>query len=467
MVWHIAKHALLENLRSLTFSISLLLFLAIFGISGFVFVGEYEQLAEDCSDNVNQSLEAVRKSCASLAQLASEKQALFQSPSPLQFLAEGASKDLPNLIKVSAYELDYPENRSRRNFMLPSFNATDWSFIIGTMLSFAAILFTYDAISGEKERGTLRLVLANAIPRATVLLGKFIGASISALLPLTVGMLLSLIVIVTSPSIVFAAGDWFRLAFGIALALIYLFCFTALGLLVSSRTSRSAVSLMILLLLWTFSIVVIPALSEVLARESFKLPTRREVRQQAADAVQAIWDSYPESLKIGYSMSGWSRENPKSAQGRDEAERRSYEASFRMLDRHLQQMLRQVRLKRSIARLSPTSTLMYASEAIAGTGIARLEQFYKDARMLKAQLLEFIRIEDLKDAESTHFIFNREHETISRKPVSFQHVPRLQQEAYQDMTFLRDAVWDIAVLVVLTIGFFLLAYVFFIRFDVS
>lgn len=463
MVWQIARHSLLENLRSLTFSISLLLFLTIFGISGFVFVGEYQQLAEDYSDNVNQSLEEVRRSCALLAQLASERQALFQSPSPLQFFAEGASGDLPNLIKVSAYELEYPENRSRRNFMLPGFNAVDWSFIVGTMLSFVAILFTYDAISGEKERSTLRLVLANAIPRAAVLLGKFIGASISASLPLMVGMLLSLTVIVTSSSIAFAANDWVKLAFGIALVLIYLFCFTALGLLVSSRTSRSAVSLMILLLVWTFSIIVIPALSEVLAGELFKLPTRREVEQQTADAVQAIWDSYPESLKIGYSMSGWSRENPKSAEGRDDAERRSYQTRFRILDRHLQQMLRQVKLKRNIARLSPTSTFMYASEAIAGTGIARFEQFYKGAKTFKAHLLEFIRTEDLKDPESTHFIFNREHETISRKPVSFRHVPRFEEEARRDMTFLKDAVWDIAVLVVLTIGFFLLAYVSFIR----
>lgn len=446
---------------------SLLLFLTIFGISGFVFVGEYEQLTEDYSANVNQSLEVVGKSCASLSQLASEKQALFQSPSPLQFFAEGASKDLPNLIKVSAYQLEYPENKSRRNFMLSSFNALDWSFIIGTMVSFVAILFTYDAICGEKERGTLRLMLANAIPRAAVLLGKFIGASISALLPLTVGMLLSLIFIVTSPSIILAANDWFKLVFGVALVLIYLFCFTALGLLVSSRTSRSVISLMILLLSWTFFVVVIPALSEVLAGEFFKLPTRREVKQQTADAVRAIWDSYPKSLKIGFSNVGWSRENPKSAQGRDDAERRSYERRVGMLNKHLQQMLRQVKLKRNIARLFPTSTFMYASEAIAGTGIARFEKFYADAKAFKAEFLEFIRAEDLKDPDSTHFIFNREHEAISYKPVPFRSVTRFHHKDSQSMESLRDATWDIGLLTLFSIGFFLFAYLSFLKYDVT
>jgi len=446
---------------------SLLLFLAIFGISGFVFVGEYEQLTEDYSANVNQSLEAVRESCESLFQLASEKQAIFQSPSPLQFFAEGTSKDQPNLIKVSAYELEYPENKSRRNFMLFSFNVLDWSFIVGTMVSFVAILFTYNAICGEKERGTLRLMLSNSIPRASVLLGKFIGASISTLLPLTVGMLLSLILIVTSPSIMLAGNDWLKLAFGVALVLVYLFCFTALGLFVSSRTSRSVISLMILLLSWTFFVVVIPAFSEVLARQFFKLPTQQEIEQQAADAVQAIWDSYPQSLEIGISYSGRSRENPKSAQGRDDAERRSYETRLGMLDKHLKQMLRQVKLKRNIARLSPTSTFIYASEAIAGTGIVKFEKFYADARAFKTEFLEFIRAEDKNDPDSTHFIFNREWETISYKPVSFGSVPKFRDQDTQSMESLGDASLDIGFLAIFSIGFFLFAYLSFLKYDVT
>lgn len=466
MIWHIAKHTLLINLRSLTFSISLLLFLTVFGISGFVFVGKYEQLIEDYSANVNQSLRSVRESCAHLSILASEKQALFISPSPLQFFAEGNSKVLPNLIKVSAYELEYPQNKSRRNFMLPDFNALDWSFIISTMVSFVAVLFTYNAVCGEKERGTLRLMLSNSVSRAEVLLGKFIGAYISVLLPLTVGMLLNLILIVSSPSITLTANHWFRLMFGSALVFIYLFCFTALGLFVSSRTSHSVISLMILLLLWTFFVVVIPALSEVSARQFFKLPTRREIERKTKDAVEAIWDSYPQSLMVGFSSPGWSRENPKSARGRDDAERRSYEKRCEMLDRHVQQMLRQVKLKRNIARISPTSTFTYASEAIAGTGIAQFEEFYADAKVYKDEFLEFIRAEDRKDPDSTHFIFNRQWETISHKSVQFRFVPRFNHKASQNTESLKNAFWDISLLMFFSMGFFLLAYLSFLKYDI-
>ena len=54
--------------------------------------------------------------------------------------------------------------------------AIDWVFIIGGLLSLMALLFTFDAFIGEKERGTLRLVMAQSLPRHTLLLGKFLGA---------------------------------------------------------------------------------------------------------------------------------------------------------------------------------------------------------------------------------------------------------------------------------------------------
>ena len=66
--------------------------------------------------------------------------------------------------------------------------------MIGYVLSLIAILFTFDSISGERERGTLRLMLANSIPRHTVLLGKFLGALISISAPLTLAVLMNLLI---------------------------------------------------------------------------------------------------------------------------------------------------------------------------------------------------------------------------------------------------------------------------------
>jgi hypothetical protein len=51
----------------------------------------------------------------------------------------------------------------------------DLMFIVKIVLSLFAILFTYDTIVGEKEKGTLKLALSNDVPRDRLILGKAIG----------------------------------------------------------------------------------------------------------------------------------------------------------------------------------------------------------------------------------------------------------------------------------------------------
>ena len=66
---------------------------------------------------------------------------------------------------------------------MPAYIKIDWGFVTAVLLSFMGILFTFDAISGEQERGTLRLMLANSISRNTVICGKFLGAFFSISIP--------------------------------------------------------------------------------------------------------------------------------------------------------------------------------------------------------------------------------------------------------------------------------------------
>ena len=135
----------------------------------------------------------------------------------------------------------------------------DWGFIIGYVLSLIALLFTFDAISHERERGTLRLMLANSIPRHTVLIGKFLGALISINIPFTLAVLVNLLMISTSSDVHLSAEAWARLGLIFFIALLYTSLFLALGLLVSARVQRSAVSLVILLLAWVTLVVFMPS----------------------------------------------------------------------------------------------------------------------------------------------------------------------------------------------------------------
>ncbi len=91
----------------------------------------------------------------------------FRRADPLQVFAGGVHNDVGRLasigrgrapVLVRSIYSDQP--------ILAVFRSLDLSFIVTVVLSLFAILFTYDAINGERRAGTLRLVFAHAVPRA-------------------------------------------------------------------------------------------------------------------------------------------------------------------------------------------------------------------------------------------------------------------------------------------------------------
>ena len=81
------------------------------------------------------------------------------------------------------WRMTYPSATPNLKNIDPDATKIDWAFVIGYVLSLIALLFTFDSVAGEREHGTLRLMLANPIPRHTVLIGKFLGAFISVNIP--------------------------------------------------------------------------------------------------------------------------------------------------------------------------------------------------------------------------------------------------------------------------------------------
>ena len=136
---------------------------------------------------------------------------LSKQPSKLAFCAQGSEDYLPTSVfgwsagwgsggptyKVSGlwrlmYDVSPPITAAD---IFPTFLKIDWVLIISIVLSFLALVFTFDAISGEVERGTLRLTLSNAVARGTVLAGKFLSILVSLGVVLLIGMLMNLLLL--------------------------------------------------------------------------------------------------------------------------------------------------------------------------------------------------------------------------------------------------------------------------------
>ena len=121
----IIKSEILEHILSWRFSLTFILVLLVMAVSGFVFTMKYEQMVADYSRNVNINYEQLRESSRKLADVANELQRLFRAPNPLEFVAAGHSKDLPNMFEVNIFKIEEPKNKRRSNFMLTSFTDVD------------------------------------------------------------------------------------------------------------------------------------------------------------------------------------------------------------------------------------------------------------------------------------------------------------------------------------------------------
>ncbi|MCY3724519.1 MAG: ABC transporter permease subunit [Candidatus Poribacteria bacterium] len=479
-MWHIAKREIYDNLNSLRFALTTVLLLALMVTNAVRHLREHpkhvQRYREAVAESLNHLTTRAEESLYTLAQYGPGN--LYKKPSPLHFCANGSEPILPDMVEVNkpvvfgtigtsdSYEekvvlhgiwtLSYPDANLQNKDVGPDVSQVDWGFIIGYVLSLLALLFTFDTISGERERGTLRLMLANSIPRHTVLIGKFLGALLSVSIPFILAVLVNLLLISTANTVHLTADAWARLGIIFCLALLYTSLFLALGLLVSTRVQRSAVSLMILLLTWVTFVVFMPSTLASIASSFSPAVSFDEFWQQRNPAQEDLWDKYGGRL--------WSEES-------DEETLRAksgfyidhVEKSERWQGERLKYRSSQVHRARAITSISPATLLQHLIEAFAGTGFDRHLQFVENTQRYARQFREFIVDTDRGDPESLHIIGVREG--MSQKSVSPAAVPRFADTLSLSKDLNARAI-EILLLVLFVVVLLSGAYLAFVRVEV-
>jgi ABC-type transport system involved in multi-copper enzyme maturation permease subunit len=192
-----------------------------------------------------------------------------QPPLPIYALVRGLSAD------TSLDEFDEDP--------LPvMFPLLDLVFIVAVLLSLAALILAYDTVCGEKEAGTLKLMLANGVGRARILLGKVIGLLVTLLVPFALSLVLGLLVIALNPDVGWRGTDWAATACVLAGAAVYVFLFLALGVFLSTRHLSASSSIMTALFAWVLLILVIPNLSPYLASLLSPAPSRIQTARETS-----------------------------------------------------------------------------------------------------------------------------------------------------------------------------------------
>ena len=142
------------------------------------------------------------------------------------------------------------QKRGSDNSFLSMFLTIDVVFIFKIILSALAILFAFNTISGEREDGTLKLVLSNAIPRDIIVLGKYLGGMLSLFPIVLISLIVALVIAFSSHVAAFDRNDISHIALIFAVSLLYVSTWYLLGLLLSIWTKSPATTLILSMVIW-------------------------------------------------------------------------------------------------------------------------------------------------------------------------------------------------------------------------
>jgi len=455
-----------HEILSLRFLITAVVIMLLFIASGFFFISNYQhelqQYQEDASAMRQDYFERTNKQ---ICYLGKESQILLMKPLVQGFLAYGNSAFLPNAIKTDLFLNQDIFHLRNINRFLPHASFLDWTFIVGFVLSFLVVVLTFNSVTGEKEAGTLRLILSHSIPRYQFILAKYFNAAILILLPFFIGLNLNLIIIHLDPFIQLSLDNWAQIAITILLSILFLSCFIFLGLLVSSRVKNSATSLVILLLIWVILAVIVPRGGLGLAIQLFQnIPTQDKIENQIEHARQNIWNRYDFAGKLHWGDARdpiWGPWTAKNMNVQNEAT--LVEKNLR--DQYTQAKINAIIRLRAITMISPVVAFECSIEKITGTGLTRMQNFLTQVDQYRELVKDFIRTEDAKDPTSPHLYFYPEG-GMSFNEIEEKDFPRFEEQSISLVEGLLNAKWCILVLLLFNLLFLVGAHVSFLSYDV-
>jgi ABC-type transport system involved in multi-copper enzyme maturation permease subunit len=466
MLKYIIKREILDNISSPKFVFTFLLCAILIILSVYVGISNYQaELKEyNSAEALNKKNLDSQPTWGALAGLGTR---VTKPPVALSAIVTGIQDAVGRTAMVNiAYDPRLVDSKYDSNPVFAIFGALDLTLIVKIVLSLFAILFTYDAITGEKERGTLKLTLANKVPRDQLILGKAIGSLISLLVPLMIPFIIGLLMLMVFPEISLTGGDWGRIGIIFVFFLLYLSVFFTLGLLVSTRTSRASSSLFILLFLWVIFIFVIPKAAVMTANQIVAAPSVHELNAEKDAFLQEIQAS------AGPRVAKWREENPQGDMSQEEW-REKYRDFLEELQQDLTAQIdarnaqleeeyqnkrrRQEMLAMNISRISPASAVTYGALSMARTGIHEHENFLNTIKQYKPVFTKWVNEKMIRSIQ-----FGQSEQP---KPV----LDDMPQLSFTPMTLgesFKLALPDLLVLVFMSIVFFVGAFVSFLRYDI-
>ena len=416
-------------------------------------------------------------------------------PNPLSPFSAGLDKRLGTTVEISHGDVPMISSISARNLENPYlnlFSQIDLVSIFQIVLSLLALLFAYDAIAGDWERGTLRLVISHPVRRGSILFAKYITAMICLLLPVLMSLLMVLILCSLASSIQLSTTDLLRIGGIVWTTIVYLSVFYLIGLLISTTTRRTATSLMFCMFLWVALVLVYPNWSRSAINP---VGDMRAEGQSTSQQIEQIWEEAdreeqrflansplegdPPRFNIGYSGSssrsgrryGFNMIKVDADSEPSVPHFQNYQAFIHATHIRLAEkvaLIREQRLARTdirqamwdkwLMKFSPASLYTFATSAWAGTDLDGMLDFSRATQGYRQMLIDYFHD---KDAFASRQWFASDQGTVD-----WWDLPRFRFERADVSENAQRALADVSLLFLMNLILFMVTFLIFIKAEV-
>jgi len=334
-------------------------------------------------------------------------------PAPLAPLAVGQSDLAPYNLYVSGKSLANTHTKAAEELGNPQAYVTgrfDTAFALVVVLPLVLLVLLFDVLSGERERGTLSLILSQPV-RLRLLLQIKAGLNAAlvagtAVVALTTGLALN-------GADFGAAGAISGLLLVVAATTLYTIVWTALALWVSSRGWNSATNALSLASVWVLLVILLPGLIGLASGYVNPVPSRTALIEAERDAqnrwgsrgaelLSVYYDENPDALPADLNLAF-----PEFALAYTAVQGAIQDSLGPILAGYERALTEQEQLARRLSLLSPPALLQEALTELAGTGHARhaaylrqVARFHKEHRQFfvpKAYRKTPLTTEDYRD----------------------------------------------------------------------
>lgn len=491
MLHTLIRQELLTHLMSARFLAAVVITLLLVVANTVVLIEAHENRVE----NYSQQEKVHREKAVEAQTYSTLKLFVERPPNPLSLFSVGLDKRLGTTVEIYHGNVPIISSISARNLENPYlnlFSQIDLVFIFQVVLSLLSLLFAYDAIAGDWESGTLRLVISHPVRRGSILFAKYLAAMICLLLPVLMSLLMVLILCSVASSIQLSTMDLLRIGGIVWTTIVYLSLFYLIGLLISTTTRRPATSLMLCMFLWVALVLVYPNWSRFAINP---VGDMRAERQSASQQIEQIWEEAdreeqrflanspltgePPRFGIGYSgssSSGDRRYGFNMTKVNADSEPllphfQNYQAFMRAThiraaekvglineQRLAQTDIRQATWDERLMKLSPASLYTFATSAWTGTDLKGMLDFSHATQDYRQTFINYLRD---KDAFASRLWFASDQGTVD-----WRDLPRFRFERADVSENAQRAVADMSLLFLMNIVLFMVTFLIFVKIEV-